>query len=321
MEKSKVILFSIIAVLLILASLAGLRFTGFTVYNDNPSSSINDSVNIAREEAVSAISWAEKIIVEMNNSGFFTTYVNDKLIEAKRALDTADYVEVMKNYSASALEKAAASKALELIDWKNVNYNGVLVYTNAIIQAQKDASFISDSIFAFSLKLENEKKIGTDIISSQAILEKARQSFTAERYNESINFLEQARTELENKKAETARLSVFKAYFLSFFLQYWYYFLAAFILVVLISVYSYGKIKKYNLFKKITHMKAEQQVLTTLMIRTQNERYKENKISGLVYNIRMKKYRDRINEIKETLPVLEARFKGKKSAGKVVKIS
>ena len=36
-------------------------------------------------------------------------------------------------------------------------------------------------------------------------------------------------------------------------------------------------------------MKTEEQVLNDLMKKTQTERFKENKISGLVYNIRMKK--------------------------------
>ena len=56
-------------------------------------------------------------------------------------------------------------------------------------------------------------------------------------------------------------------------------------------------------------MKTEEQVLNDLMKKTQEERFKENRISGLVYNIRMKKYEERLQEIKEELPVLEERLK------------
>ena len=47
------------------------------------------------------------------------------------------------------------------------------------------------------------------------------------------------------------------------------------------------------------------------MKKAQEERFKENKISGLVYNIRMKKYEERLQEIKEELPVFEERLKKK----------
>lgn len=51
-------------------------------------------------------------------------------------------------------------------------------------------------------------------------------------------------------------------------------------------------------------METEEKVLDNLMKKTQTERFKENKISGLIYNIRMKKYQERLSEIKQDLPVL-----------------
>jgi len=45
------------------------------------------------------------------------------------------------------------------------------------------------------------------------------------------------------------------------------------------------------------------------MKEAQRSRYKENKISGLVYNARMKKYKERVQNIKETLSVVESRLK------------
>ena len=44
------------------------------------------------------------------------------------------------------------------------------------------------------------------------------------------------------------------------------------------------------------------------MKKAQTERFKENKISGLVYNIRMEKYQEKLQKIKEELPVLENRL-------------
>jgi len=51
-------------------------------------------------------------------------------------------------------------------------------------------------------------------------------------------------------------------------------------------------------------MKAEKEVLMRLMKKAQEDRFKKNIISGLVYNIRMKKYQEKLNNIKQDLPVL-----------------
>ena len=59
-------------------------------------------------------------------------------------------------------------------------------------------------------------------------------------------------------------------------------------------------------------MKTEEMVLMGLMKKTQVERFKEGKVSGLVYNIRIKKYNERLGVIKEDLPVLEKRLAGGK---------
>jgi len=55
-------------------------------------------------------------------------------------------------------------------------------------------------------------------------------------------------------------------------------------------------------------MKAEREVLVKLMKKAQTERFKENTLSGVVYNIRMKKYKEMEQEIKQELPVLETRL-------------
>jgi hypothetical protein len=44
------------------------------------------------------------------------------------------------------------------------------------------------------------------------------------------------------------------------------------------------------------------------MKRVKTERVKENKISGLVYNTRRNKHKERLQEIKGQLPVLEKRL-------------
>ncbi len=278
-----------------------------------------NNTTISREDAVRAINDSQLIIENMKNNNFSVNYASDLLVEAKRNLQTVDYAEVIRNDSATPIQKAEASQALNLIDWKNINYSVVIESTNNIKEAQKQVFLILDSLSAITSRIDNEKKLGTDTSNSDNILQQARDSFNAERYNESLSLIANANSELDRSAGEKARLSILKYYSINFFQSYWYYLLGAFILIFIIFLFLRGKIKKYNLIKKITHMKAEQQVLTNLVMQTQRERYKENKISSLVYNIRINKYHERMNEIKESLPVLEANLYGKKP--KHVKIS
>ena len=41
----------------------------------------------------------------------------------------------------------------------------------------------------------------------------------------------------------------------------------------------------------------------------QEERFNENKISGLIYNVRIRKYNEKLENLKQELPVLESRLK------------
>jgi len=56
-------------------------------------------------------------------------------------------------------------------------------------------------------------------------------------------------------------------------------------------------------------MHVESKVIVNLIRTAQNERFNENKLSGLVYEIRIKKYNERLQEIKRELPGLEKRYR------------
>jgi hypothetical protein len=93
--------------------------------------------------------------------------------------------------------------------------------------------------------------------------------------------------------------------------------------LIVISYLTHKKITINSIKKKIKKMNVERDALEGLIKKTQIERYKKNNISGLVYNIRVKKYESRIEEIKQELPVLESKLKKnqKKSSKKKKSIS
>ena len=55
-------------------------------------------------------------------------------------------------------------------------------------------------------------------------------------------------------------------------------------------------------------MRVESNVLVELIKKAQTERFNENKISGLVYNTRVGKYKQKLEKIKEQLPVFEQKL-------------
>ena len=66
--------------------------------------------------------------------------------------------------------------------------------------------------------------------------------------------------------------------------------------------------RKLFLRNKIQKMKTEKGVLMSLMKRAQIDRFKHNKISEVVYNLRMKLYKEKLQTIKQELPVLKALY-------------
>ena len=63
-----------------------------------------------------------------------------------------------------------------------------------------------------------------------------------------------------------------------------------------------------KLKEKIGKMKLEKKAILQLMKKLQQERFKENKIPDLVYEIKMKNYKERLSAIKAKLPVLESKL-------------
>lgn len=158
-------------------------------------------------------------------------------------------------------------------------------------------------------KIETEKKLGVGVSNSESFFKLANESFFSERYNETASLIDQSKQELEKSKSEGAFARTLKNASLNFILRYWFYILIFIALFVIFFKIIYKKLKIYNLTNTLEKYNIELGVLNKLIIKAQTERYKDNKLSGIVYNIRVKKYKEKISEIKEQIPVLESRLK------------
>jgi hypothetical protein len=295
------LLFVIVAAFIIF-NLNG-NLTGFAILEDDNSSLNYSEGYVSMEMANYAIGQAELIMKRMQESNLSVNLVNDTLIQARIVFEQAKYVEVLENDSSSEILKREARNALRLVNWREVNYSLVIVYTDRIANFEKQAFLIIDRI--------NAEEMSNSGISgkSRQIFNDAKIAFSEERYNEADRLLEELKTSKEADRIQSSSLVGVKEGAKNFFQRYWLSLLVGLLIFLWAGNIIRKIFSKRLVERKIKRMKTEQGVLNSLIKKAQRERFNENKISGLVYNIRMKNYKERIAEIKEKLPILEARLK------------
>lgn len=310
--KRELFLFSIVLLIVFSGSFFIFKYgniTGNVIEEANSSSKILNFSNSNRADALIALKEAENIMFEMIANGFSIEYVNDTLQIARNSLKQADYAEILRNSSISETNpiKIEARRELKLVDWRKINYNLVIENTQKIKDRRNLAFEIYDSINALESKVNNyDSEFNLDSVKEKII--ETKEDFYLDRYDSASEKIVRAREDFESITSESASLTSLREGAKNFFQRYWFGILIFFIILYIFGNYFFHKIRIKNLEKAISRTKAEQITLNQLMKRTQEERFKENNISGLVYNIRMKKYQEKLNELKEILPVLQNRL-------------
>jgi hypothetical protein len=228
---------------------------------------IANNSDITEINATSSISQAEKDISELEKLNFTTTYLNDILIESKNLLGKNNY-------------KDAFEKSQQISFRKSWTYN------------------ISDSIRALEIIIEESE---TESIKANALFEKAKESFSYERYEETELFIEQAHEHIEEDKAKNtiieAQYNAVKDNTLDFVKSNWIYITLGIILIITILAIFYEKIYIYTTKRKILMIKIEENVLVNLIKKAQDDRFNKGSISQSLYKAKMNSYRKRNGEI------------------------
>lgn len=291
-------------------------FTGFVVYDNSmtPNISVTNTsagteLIVTRDQALKSINESQNIIREFDIYGFSIVYINDSLTEALRLFKQAEYADILKNPNSTTIQQNEARKVLSLVNIKTISYASVLKYTEDIKSRKEQAFQIYDTISIDEISLKKYEKRGIDMSESRALFNQAKSAFAKDQYPEALDLLKKTRESIDARGSEASILGSLKANTLNFIQRNWYYILAVIVVLYILIKIFYKKLELRLLKNKIKKMKTEQQALGDLMKKTQTERYKENKISGLTYNIRIKKYEEKLNQIKEELPVLESRLK------------
>ena len=113
---------------------------------------------------------------------------------------------------------------------------------------------------------------------------------------------------MEEISTEASITSSLKKNVANFIGRNWVYVLIFLIFISIGAYFGYKKFRVRLLRNKVAEYLAKQSSLIFLIKKTQKERFKEGKISGLIYNIRMKKYKEKMAQIKRELPVINARL-------------
>lgn len=266
------------------------------------------SAETTREEALKTIQQAELDIKEMQEQGYPTNSVNDTLTEAKKALERADFAELIRQ-NPSGVIADEAKKALEGMDYQGFTYQEVTRYTEEIKTRKKQATQISDTTKVIERKMKEYKEQKIDVSQAETMFQEAKKAFENERYKETEQLLTQTNTELENKKAELATISIMMTSGKSFMQKNWISMTILLTTIIVSGAITHKGMERKKKKDQLKKLKTEQAILTKLMKKTQEERYKKGGMSKIVYDIRMERYHKRMNEVQQQIPVIESQIK------------
>lgn len=224
-----------------------------------------------------AIQQAEQDIQDMKDAGFSVKSVNDILIEAKQGLSDSRYDEALK-------------------------------HTKEISATKIQAYEVLDTIKVLETKINEYKEQEIDISEEESLLNEAQSSFEKERYDSAQDILSQINSGLDKKKAEHTTFNVLVNSGKGLIEKNWLTILITGLIIFICGIFGWKKLRIIMIKRKLDNLKIEQESLLKLMKETQTKRFKQGNMSRDVYDIRMAKYNSRVNEIKETIPVLEAQL-------------
>lgn len=289
-----------------------------------------EDTSSTRGDALQALNESHDILDEMKAVNFSGAFVGDILIEAERIFQQVEYAQILRgNVESSTREVIEAEAALKLVDWRSINYSDVLEHTEEIKEIRELAFFVQDLLSIQENFLGAQRDASGDIVSFtkaegvnferfKFLINEVQLAIEEARYEEARELAETLKEEVDIRRTEVFTALALAQGFGSVIIEYWYYTLSVLIFLSFGGYYFSKGIRRQLLKKKVRNMKNEKGVLLELMKKAQTERFKENSISGLVYDIRMKKFEDRMNSIKEDLPVLEKRLLGRKDVSSLI---
>jgi len=278
----------------------------FLILNNKDNSSITGAVvlgqtgdvigDVTKEQAEDGLVQAEKDMYEMKTAGFGINLVNDTLIDARRYFISGD----------SVLVKDLGEKSI------TADYAEVVSRTNLISARKTQAYQIKDNIRATELMLVELNKTGLNLTSVFILLDRSKFEFDNERYEDSVDNLDEIDSKLDDLRVEGTFIRtvyrIGRETLIVFVQENWLWLLGILIVSIIVLIFSWKKIQIAKLEKKIVELELEDKVAKDLLKKAQVEYYKDRNLPKQAYDIRVKSHKERITELKHTIPVLKSRL-------------
>jgi hypothetical protein len=278
----------VIAILIMMAS-AILFFTVLEYNNVTGAISIADIApdgfvyvapdDFSQNNAQIEIAKAEIDIQDMKDLGLITLFASDALVEAKSLYEQEDYGPIFKLTQLIGFIK---KEKIEFLD------------RNKLLEVKKQA--------AKERGVESLQKV-------TSMQQQAMSAFTLEQLNDANNYLQQASSELENALNEYNRVKIVTFFSRNFLVQNWWKILIVLVILVVgippLVRFSHRKLTRFKLEKLNLELKKIKELIKEL----QKEVFVKKTITTKIYQDRAAKFEDRITQLKQTIPVLEAQLK------------
>ena len=169
---------------------------------------------------------------------------------------------------------------------------------------QAQAYELSDSLSALESTIKDYSELNINTTQSELLLTQAQNSFNNERYNEASELISEANSALEEERAEQSTLNTLVRSSQNFFVTNWFELLVLATILWVVGYFIWKRVRLKILTNKLQDLRIEKKSLQKLMKEAQKERYEKAEIPKLTYKIRMKKYRERLNDIEAKMPVI-----------------
>ena len=297
-------------------------FTGAAVYSHDNTKEIPkiNYENLPLENATPQIAFdaliqADNDMLEMKEQGFGIRWVNDTLIEAQKYFSGKNYTALLIEIEKiNDTEKKAQARELLLLAQEKigilVDYRKVLEKTKSISERKKKAYEIKDSIRAYELKEKELKSQNLKTGEIESLISQAKSEFGNERYENAQSLL----LDIDKKMLESsAQATIVKAIYkagkddITLFFRMHYreiLMLLGFLSAVLMLLYN--RIMISILRRKITDLRIEQEVLSDLMKKAQDDYFIKGDLTRRAFDIKTVEYKAAMAKSRQRLPVMQA---------------
>ena len=216
--------------------------------------------NVTREDALKAIQQAEQAIQEMVEAGFSVEYVNDTLMEAKKAFQRAEFAEILRTQAEGELAEKAR-QALEGLNWKGFTYDEVLKYTEEIMKRKEWAFQLNDKIMATEIKAKEYSALGVNVSEAMDLINQSKVAFEEERYEDAESLIQKADDELEEARAQPMVTSIALSSGRGFVEKHWKSLTVVAVVGIACSMVVWKKYRKMKLKAELEKLKLEKEVI------------------------------------------------------------